>query len=460
MMITISDWTKMVAAFAIACLVAYQMTPPVKLFAQRVGAMDIPKDGRRVHDHPIPRMGGLAIFLGFVLSVLLFADLDSQVLGLLLGAGIIAAMGAVDDILSLRPWVKLLGQFFAAFAVIRSGIVFDTISNPNFFSEDLFIQIGWLSIPLTILWIVGCTNAVNLIDGLDGLAVGVSCISSVTMLMVSLFVSSPTVSIILVALVGACIGFMPYNMNPAKIFMGDVGSQFLGFVLSTVSILGLFKLHAIITFLVPLLALAVPLVDTIFAFFRRILHGQSPFQADRGHLHHRLLAMGMDQKQAVAVIYGISAVLGLVAVLLTGRSPVLRVACPVLALGVAVAVWLYVFRGNTKLHVPHSVAEEEEEQLRREEEEQRRETAQPDPAETSAPAVTDAEKPAPAATEDRAPAAPEKPAPAERSPASRRPSPSRSGRGGSHLARPEGFSAAYGNTFGMLFGGKKKTKRN
>ena len=454
MMITISDWTKMVAAFAIACLVAYQMTPPVKLFAQRVGAMDVPKDGRRVHDHPIPRMGGLAIFLGFVLSVLLFVDLDSQVLGLLLGAGIIAAMGAVDDIVSLKPWVKLLGQFFAAFAAIRSGIVFDTISNPNIFSQDTFIQIGWLSIPLTILWIVGCTNAVNLIDGLDGLAVGVSCISSVTMLMVSLFVSSPTVSIILVALVGACIGFMPYNLNPAKIFMGDVGSQFLGFVLSTVSIMGLFKLHAIITFLVPLLALAVPLVDTIFAFFRRIFHGQSPFQADRGHLHHRLLAMGMDQKQAVAVIYGISAVLGLVAVLLTGRSPVLRVACPVLALGVAVAVWLYVFRGNTHLHVPHSVEEEEEEQLQREEEEQRRETAQPDAA------VTDAAVTAPAVTEDRAPAAPETSAPAERSPASRRPSPARSGRGGSHLARPEGFSAAYGNTFGMLFGGKKKTKRN
>ena len=450
----------MVAAFAIACLVAFQMTPPVKLFAQRVGAMDIPKDGRRVHDHPIPRMGGLAIFLGFVLSVLLFVDLDSQVLGLLLGAGIIAAMGAVDDIISLKPWVKLLGQFFAAFAAIRSGIVFDTISNPNIFSQDLFIQIGWLSIPLTILWIVGCTNAVNLIDGLDGLAVGVSCISSVTMLMVSLFVSSPTVSIILVALVGACIGFMPYNMNPAKIFMGDVGSQFLGFVLSTVSIMGLFKLHAIITFLVPLLALAVPLVDTIFAFFRRILHGQSPFQADRGHLHHRLLAMGMDQKQAVAVIYGISAVLGLIAVLLTGRTPILRIICLVLALGVAVAVWIYVFRGNTKLHVPHSIEEEEEEQLKREEEElQRERDASAEPAAVQAQA-----SPAPPAEEEMtlapepgpAPAAVEE-APARRSTAVRRPVQNRSGRsGGSHLARPEGFSASYGNTFGMLFGGKKK----
>ena len=451
MMITISDWTKMVAAFAISCLVAYQMTPPVKLFAQRVGAMDIPKDGRRVHDHPIPRMGGLAIFLGFVLSVLLFVDLDSQVLGLLLGAGIIAAMGAVDDIVSLKPWVKLLGQFFAAFAAIRSGIVFDTISNPNVFSQDLFIQIGWLSIPLTILWIVGCTNAVNLIDGLDGLAVGVSCISSITMLMVSLFVSSPTVSIILVALVGGCIGFMPYNMNPAKIFMGDVGSQFLGFVLSTVSIMGLFKLHAIITFLVPLLALAVPLVDTIFAFFRRIFHGQSPFQADRGHLHHRLLAMGMDQKQAVAVIYGISAVLGLIAVLLTGRTPLLRVICLVLALGVAVAVWLYVFRGNTKLHVPHSMEEEEEEQLKREEEELQRE------AETGTAQAAEAAKET-AAEPQPAPAA-EAAEPVRQSDAVRRPAQNRSGRGGgSHLARPEGFSLSYGNTFGTLFGGKKKKK--
>ncbi len=249
---------------------------------------------------------------------------------------------------------------------IRSGIVFDTISNPNFFAQETFISIGWLSVPLTVLWIVGCTNAVNLIDGLDGLAVGVSAISSLTMLVVSLFVADPLVSLILAALVGACIGFMPYNLNPAKIFMGDVGSQFLGYVLSTVSIMGLFKFHAIISFLVPLLALAVPLTDTAFAFCRRIAKGQSPFKADRGHLHHRLLAMGMDQKQAVAVIYGISAVFGLVAVLLAGNDLPVRVICLVLTLIICVVVWFLVFRRNSNLHTPYSVEEETRAQEARE----------------------------------------------------------------------------------------------
>ena len=135
---------------------------------------------------------------------------------------------------------------------------------------------------------------------------------------------------------GACVGFMPYNLNPAKIFMGDVGSQFLGFVLACVSIMGLFKLHTVITFLVPVLAMAIPLADTVFAFCRRILHGQSPFHADKGHFHHRLLAMGLNQKQAVAVLYGVSAVMGLVAVLL-------RIICVVAAFVISLVVWLYVF---------------------------------------------------------------------------------------------------------------------
>ena len=251
----LADWIKMLLAFAVSLLVAYVMTPPVKRFAEKVGAIDVPRDNRRVHDHPIPRMGGLAIFIGFVLSLIFFVPMSTKVLGLLVGSVIIAVMGGVDDIVSLNPWVKLAGQIVAALVAIRCGLVFDVISNPNIFAEETYIEIGWLSIPLTMLWIVGCTNAVNLIDGLDGLAVGVSAISSMTMLIVSLFVSEPVVSIILAALTGACLGFMPYNLNPAKIFMGDVGSQLLGFVLSTASIMGLFKLHAIITFFVPLLAL-------------------------------------------------------------------------------------------------------------------------------------------------------------------------------------------------------------
>ena len=307
-----SLWLKLLMAIVVAAVVSFLMTPPVKRFAEKVGAIDVPKDERRVHNHPIPRMGGLAIFIGFVLSLLIFVDVSTPVLGILLGALIIVVMGAIDDIVNLNAWIKLAGQIVAAVVAIRCGIVFDAISNPNPFSEQTtFVLASYLPIPLTILWIVGCTNAVNLIDGLDGLAVGVSTISSLTMLVVALFVAEPNVAVILAALVGACLGFIPYNFNPAKIFMGDVGSQLLGFVLSTASILGMFKLHAMITFLVPLLALAVPLADTTFAFFRRIIHGQSPFHADKGHFHHRLLALGLNQKQAVAVLYGISAVLGL-----------------------------------------------------------------------------------------------------------------------------------------------------
>lgn len=350
-------WLRVLLSFAVAMIISLFMTPPVKGFAEKVGAIDVPKDGRRVHDHPIPRMGGVAIFMGFVISALLFVSFTTQVIGLLLGALIIAVMGAVDDIVNLKPWIKFSIQIIAALVAIRCGIMFTAVSNPNFRSDIGTIPIGALAIPLTVLWIVGCTNAVNLIDGLDGLAVGVSAISSVTMLIVSVFVADPNTTFILAALCGACIGFMPYNINPAKIFMGDVGSQFLGFVLACVSIMGLFKLHTVITFLVPVLAMAIPLADTVFAFFRRIIHGQSPFHADKGHFHHRLLAMGLNQKQAVAVLYGISAVMGLVAVLLTGRDMLQRIICVVAAFVISLAVWFYVFWKNPNLKTEHGEGE-------------------------------------------------------------------------------------------------------
>ena len=189
-------WLRIVLSFALSFGISYLMTPPVKVFAERVGAIDVPKDSRRVHDHPIPRMGGLAIFVGFLLSVIVFVSFSTQIMGLLLGALIIAVMGAVDDIMNLNAWVKLAVQVVAALVAIRCGIVFTAISNPNFLSYNTTIQIGWLAIPLTILWIVGCTNAINLIDGLDGLAVGVSAISSFSMMIVALFVADANTTFI------------------------------------------------------------------------------------------------------------------------------------------------------------------------------------------------------------------------------------------------------------------------
>ena len=185
-------------------------------------------------------------------------------------------------------------------------------------------MLGWLAIPVTVLWIVGITNSVNLIDGLDGLAVGVSTIASTTMFVVALLVSEGNVALLLAALMGACLGFMPYNLNPAKIFMGDTGALLLGYVLSTVSVVGMFKTYALVTFVVPILALFLPLFDTVCAFFRRLLRGQSPMHPDRGHLHHRLIDMGLSQKQAVAILYSVSAVLGLCAVVLATDRHALR----------------------------------------------------------------------------------------------------------------------------------------
>ena len=310
------------AALIVALIVALVATPVVKSLAFKMGVMDVPKDNRRMHDHPIPRMGGLAIFLGFLLSVLLFAEITPQLRGMLLGSVIIVVLGIFDDIYSLPAMFKFVVQIVAALVAVFSGNVIQTLSNPNIFSSDLYWDLGVLSIPVSVIWIVAITNAVNLIDGLDGLACGVSTISSMTLLVISLVVSDAPAAILMAALAGSCIGFLPYNLNPAKIFMGDTGSTFLGYVLAVVSIQGLFKFYTIISFAVPFLMLGLPIFDTCFAFIRRIAHGQSPMHADRSHVHHRLIDMGFSQKQAVAVLYIISAILGLSAVVLTTAGAV------------------------------------------------------------------------------------------------------------------------------------------
>lgn len=305
------------AALLAAALVALISTPVVRSLAFRMGAVDVPRDARRMHDHPIPRMGGLAIFFGFILSVLVFLPLTPELRGMLLGAVIIVILGIIDDIFALPALPKFFVQIGAALIAVLEGNCIDFLSNPNIFSSEPFWELGWLSVPITVLWIVGITNAVNLIDGLDGLACGVSTISSMTMLVIALIVAEPDVAILMAALAGACIGFLPYNLNPAQIFMGDTGATFLGYILAVVSIQGLFKFYAVISFAVPFLMLGLPIFDTCFAILRRISHGQSPMKPDRGHIHHRLIDMGFSQKQAVAVLYVISAILGLSAVVLT-----------------------------------------------------------------------------------------------------------------------------------------------
>lgn len=309
-------------AFVVAGALSFGFTPLVKIFAQKIGAMDVPKDDRRMHTVPIPRLGGLAIFFGFIFSVLIFSEIDAQTRGILLGAVVIVVLGVVDDIMPLKAWIKFIVQILAALIPVLSGTVVRTITNPFFFSDTLYLDLGKWAIPLTVLWIVGITNAVNLIDGLDGLAVGVSSIASLSVFAIALLVSEPYVAIVMAALSGACIGFMPYNVNPAKIFMGDTGATFLGYILAVISVQGLFKFYAVVSFAVPFLILGLPIFDTGFAILRRVLTGKNPMSADRGHVHHRLIDMGFSQKQSVAILYAMSGLLGLSAVVLTSEGPI------------------------------------------------------------------------------------------------------------------------------------------
>ena len=320
----------MLLAMLVAAAVSFAATPLAKTLACKVGAIDVPKDNRRMHKVPIPRMGGLAIFLAFLLSVLVFAEIDRQMQGILLGAIMIVILGVLDDIMALKALPKLFVQIAAAGVAVWHGCRIQFISNPNVFSEATYLNLGWLSIPVTIIWIVAITNAVNFIDGLDGLATGVS-VPIVAVLGVLAYLSghivyadylnimyipdSGELVVFAAAFAGALVGFLWY-----KVFMGDTGSTFLGYILATLSITGLFKMYAIISFAVPFLILGIPIFDICFAFLRRIAHGQNPMKADRGHFHHRLIDMGFSQKQSVAIAYMLTGMLGLAAVLLTSSG--------------------------------------------------------------------------------------------------------------------------------------------
>lgn len=334
-----------VGAFLAAGILSYLFTPHVKKFAQKVGAIDVPKDNRRMHKEPIPRLGGLAIFGGFLCAILIFGKLDQQMLTILLGAIIIVVLGIFDDIMALGAKLKFVVQIVAAaIPVCIGGLQIKMFTNLNPFSDAPYFHLGLLAIPVTIIWIVGITNAVNLIDGLDGLAVGVSSIAAITMLAVALLTGEMALAITMGALAGACIGFMPYNLNPAKIFMGDTGSTFLGYMLATVSIMGLFKFYAVISFAVPFLILGLPIFDTANAIIRRVAAGRSPMSPDRGHVHHKLIDMGFNQKQAVAILYAISGTLGLTAVVLTSSGEVKAIFL-LLAVLVAIVVGACVIYG-------------------------------------------------------------------------------------------------------------------
>lgn len=312
-----------ILALAVAFLISFAATPMVISLAHKIGAIDVPKDARRVHKKPTPLIGGLAIFLGFIVSVICFAVIDKETAGILIGCVIIVTVGMIDDITDMKAIVKLLCQIVAAAVVVYSGVRIEHFANPfaRFGLGDPYIVLNfWVSVAITIFWITGICNAVNLIDGLDGLAVGVSSIASICMLAMTLITQNLNVAIVTAAVAGAGFGFLPYNFNPAKIFMGDTGALFLGFILACISVQGFLKLSAVISFAIPILVLGLPIFDTMFAIIRRVLTGRSPMSPDRGHLHHRLLDMGFSQKQTVAILYTLTAVLCLTAVVISTRG--------------------------------------------------------------------------------------------------------------------------------------------
>lgn len=324
-------WGDIAIAFLLAFITAFVITPYTIRLAKKTGAVDIPAD-RRVNKKPMPRLGGLAVIAGFLISAIyliisMFIEkkidftqdgIITKLIGFFIGLVILGITCFVDDVKGIKPIVKLAGQILAAIAVVKSGLLIDNFTIP--FKENNLVLNEVFSYILTIGWIVGITNAINLIDGLDGLSSGITLIACISLLIIFSLNESPLIAIVLItALAGAIVGFLPYNFNPAKTFIGDVGANFMGFAIAVISILGVAKTYTLIVIIAPIIVLALPIFDTLWAIVRRIIKTKSlkgVFKADNGHLHHKLMARGYTQRQSVFILYGVTATLGMVAIIL------------------------------------------------------------------------------------------------------------------------------------------------
>lgn len=319
-------WGDIAIAFLLAFFTSFVAVPYTIRLAKKVGAIDIPNN-RKMNKKPIPRIGGIAILIGFLVSAIYLLinmtlenkidwyDIDNykmKLTGFLIGIIVLETFAYLDDIKNLHPLLKLLAQLVSAIIIYAFGIRIDFING-----MELSPAVSFL---LTVGWIVGITNAINLIDGLDGLSSGITLISCFSLAIIFTTNYSPLISIILItALAGSIMGFIPFNIYPAKTFMGDVGSQFLGFSLAVIGILGVAKTVTLFVFIAPVLVLGLPIFDTLFAIIRRIIKGKSlkaVFKADKGHLHHRLMKQGFTQKQSVAILFATSATLGMLAIIM------------------------------------------------------------------------------------------------------------------------------------------------
>ncbi|MCL2398955.1 MAG: undecaprenyl/decaprenyl-phosphate alpha-N-acetylglucosaminyl 1-phosphate transferase [Defluviitaleaceae bacterium] len=341
------DWILYLAAFACAFGIALVATPFAKKLAFRLDAVQYPRD-RDMHNRPMPLMGGVAIVIGFIatsaIMALFMPDFRTrEFVGFAIGALIIAAAGMVDDIVELKSLTKLIIQVVVAVIVVSFGIRIELVVWPITAYLQLF------SIPITIFWIVGMTNAVNLIDGLDGLAAGVSAIGALCLMVLCILSGSPLAVVLSATLAGSILGFLPRNFNPAEIFMGDTGALFIGYVLAVSSIMGVFKGYTLLAVLVVFFALSLPIFDTIFAFFRRIYAGKKLsawMDGDRGHMHHRLIDAGFTHKRSVVILYGISMITAVIAIVIAIQDP--RAIFVTVIFLLVLFLVLYVYRKRTK----------------------------------------------------------------------------------------------------------------
>jgi UDP-GlcNAc:undecaprenyl-phosphate GlcNAc-1-phosphate transferase len=292
--------------FLVALAVVLVLTPAVGRVARVLGVVDEPDERRRIHLRAVPRLGGLAIFLGMFVPALAFLELTPPYRGILLGAALATTVGVVDDFRGLRWWVKLAGQLAAAGIAVQAGVTIDRFTLPVVGVHGLP---DWLAIAVSLAWIVAIMNMVNLLDGLDGLAAGVCAISGGTFAVISLSLGRPNAAVLSAIVAGACLGFLRHNFYPARIFMGDSGSMLLGFTLAAVSIEGTLKTAATVALFFPLFVLAVPIIDTSFVVARRLKHGERLFAPDQSHLHYRFLRRGFSQRRTVAYLWGWCAIL-------------------------------------------------------------------------------------------------------------------------------------------------------
>jgi UDP-GlcNAc:undecaprenyl-phosphate GlcNAc-1-phosphate transferase len=297
---TLRDTPEVLWGFLLALGVVLVLTPAVGRFARILGVVDEPGDTRRIHLHPIPRMGGIALLLGIFVPALAFLALDGAYRGILLGGAVATCVGVVDDFRGLPWWGKLGGQASAAGIAIGFGVQIDRFTFPVLGIHDLP---DWVGVPATFLWIVAIMNMVNFLDGMDGLAAGICAIAGSTFAVIALSLGKPEAAILSAIVAGACFGFLHHNFYPARIFMGDSGALLLGFTLATLSIQGLLKTAATVALFFPLLVLAVPILDTAFVIAKRLKYRQPLYAADRTHLHHRFVNIGFSQRRAALYMY-------------------------------------------------------------------------------------------------------------------------------------------------------------